>query len=169
MNNQLLWPNLTRYAMLVLIQGLLLKDLPLITNEYIQILIYPIVILLLPLELSIPVVVLLGFLIGFSVDVFYGSIGVHAAASTFSAYARSFIIQVYEPRAGFGTMPLPNVNLNWFLRYAAIFYALHLFFYFMIEAFTLVYIGKITLHTITTWVLSMLAVSVYMLIFNPKK
>ena len=108
-------------------------------------------------------------MLGISVDFFYASFGVHAAASVFSAYMRQFIIRSFEPRAGFGDTQIPFVNLNWFIKYAGIFYALHLFFYFTVDAFTLVYIGSITLHTIVSWVLSMLAVLIYMIIFNPKR
>jgi hypothetical protein len=169
MNSNLFWPNALRFAMLILVQGLLLKDLPEVTSKYIQILIYPIAILLLPLEMAVPLLVLAGFFLGLAVDFFYGTIGVHAAASTFSAFLRPYIIKAFEPRAGFGTLPIPNVNLNWFLRYASIFYALHLFFYFTVEAFTFVYIGQITLQTISAWILSMVLVGIYMVIFNPKE
>jgi hypothetical protein len=169
MNSDLIWSNSFRVIILVLLQGLLFKELPGLTNEYIQLFIYPLAILLFPLDLAVPVIVLLSFFTGLFVDFFYGAIGVHAAACTLSGYVRQYIIAAYEPRAGFGSIPIPNVNLNWFLKYAAIFYAIHLLFYFMVEAFTLVYIGKITGHAIVAWVVSMIGVVLYMLIFNPKK
>ncbi len=165
----LIWPNVFRYVLLVLIQGLLLKELPELTNQYIQIFIYPLIICLLPLGTPVPVLVLIGFFVGLSVDIFYGSIGVHAAASTLSAYVRRLVISAFEPRTGFGSTEIPNVNLNWFLRYAGVLYGVHLAMYFMVEAFTLVYFGKTTIHTIVAWIVSMIGVLLYMIIFNPKK
>lgn len=168
-SSELIWSNVFRYVLLVLIQGLLLKELPELTNEYVQLFIYPLIICLLPLGMAVPVLVLIGFLVGLSVDFFYGSIGVHAAASTLTAFARNYVIAAFEPRAGFGTIPIPNVNLNWFMRYAGVLYVAHLAMYFMMEAFTLVYFGKTTIHTLVAWLVSMIGVVVYMIIFNPKK
>jgi rod shape-determining protein MreD len=168
-NSELIWSNVFRYILLVMIQGLLLKELPELTHEYIQLFIYPLVLCLLPLGLAVPVQVLIGFVVGLSVDLFYGSIGVHAAASTLSTYIRNYIIAVFEPRAGFGTIPIPNVNLTWFMRYAGVFYAAHIAMYFIMEAFTLYYFGKTTIHTLVAWCISMIGVAVYMIIFNPKK
>jgi hypothetical protein len=169
MNSELWWSNGRRYLLLVLVQGLLLQELPNLTHQYVQMFLYPLVIMLLPLDLAVPTLVISGFFIGLSVDFFYGSIGVHAAASTLSAYVRPFIIAAYEPRSGFGKIPIPNVNISWFMRYAALFLGIHLLFYFMVEAFTLIYMGRITAQTIIAWALSMLGVFMYMLIFNPEK
>jgi hypothetical protein len=169
MNSELWWSNGRRFLLLVLVQGLLLQQLPTLTHEYVQIFIYPIIIMLLPLGLAIPALVVSGFFIGLSVDLFYGSMGVHAAASTLSAYVRPFIIAAYEPRSGFGKSAIPNVNISWFMRYAALFFGVHLLFYFMVEAFTLIYIGRIAAQTIIAWALSLLGVFMYMLIFNPEK
>lgn len=169
MSNDLIWSNSIRFIILVLVQGLLMQELPGLTHEYVQLFIYPIIIMLFPLELSVPALVFFGFLTGLTIDFFYGTIGVHAAACTFSAYTRQFIIAAYIPRAGFGKLPIPNVNLSWFVRYAMIFLALHLLFYFTVEAFTFVYIGRIAAQTIITWALSVLGVFLYMLIFDPQK
>jgi rod shape-determining protein MreD len=169
MSSDLWWPNLSRFVLIVLAQGLLFIELPKLTDEYVQIFLYPVIIMLLPLDLAVPTLVVAGFVIGFSVDMFYASYGVHAAASTFSAFTRRYILAAYEPRAGFGKAPIANVNLSWFMKFAAIFFACHLLYYFSIEAFSLVYVGRIAAQSIVAWVLSLMSVFAFILIFDPKK
>lgn len=78
----------------------------------------------------------------------------------------------FAPRGGFtGKELIPSPEFLGTFRYmqaAGLFFIFHLFWYFSVEAFTFVYIGQITMKTITCWLLSMIFVFFYGFLFNPK-
>jgi hypothetical protein len=172
MNNTLLLPNLWRFIGLMIAQLVLMKPMSEVLGPPFHVLLWPLFILFLPIELGTPLSVLLGFAFGLIVDMMYGTLGVHASAGAFSAYARSFILAAYEPKGGFSgreTVPSPGwFGWPWFLQVGGIFFFLHLFWYFSVEAFTFYYIGTIALNTIVAWLLTMAFVVIYAFIFNPK-
>lgn len=167
--NSVIIANLLRFVGLTIIQVLVLKNMH-IDTLYIQILLYPTFILLLPVNTPHSLGILLGFVIGIAVDVFYGSLGVHGAASVFTAFVRPLVLGVLEPKSGYTTLIAPSkskLGINWFLRYSAILMAAHLFFYFSVEVFTLYYIGEILLKTFLSFIFSMIFVLLYQYLFDP--
>ena len=172
MNSSFLFPNLWRFIGLVLLQGLVLQQVGTTAGPYFNVLLYPLFILFLPIELPTIYAVLLGFAAGMTVDLFYGSPGVHASAGAFSGFARAFIVKAFEPRGGFTSkepIPAPSIfGWTWFLQVAGIFFLLHLFWYFSVEAFTFVFFTTISLKTAAAWVLTMLFTVFYGFLFNPK-
>ena len=173
MNSSNFFPNLWRFAILVLIQALILKQVTLSVGEYFIIQLYPLFILLLPIQMPTAFVVLLGFLVGIVVDFFYVTPGVHASAGAWSGFARAILLVAFEPRGGFtGKEPIAApayFGWRWFLQVSGLFLFLHLFWYFSVDAFTFVYFGTISLKTITAWVLSMMFVVFYGFLLNPKQ
>src|SRR4028118_1471244 len=57
--------------------------------------------LLLPFDISKVMLLILGFSTGLLVDVFYDTIGIHAAACTLLAYIRPYVIMFTTPRGGY--------------------------------------------------------------------
>lgn len=163
-----------RFVLLVLAQILIFKSIDLDTNgfSYFTIFIYPVFILLLPIRTPTVLVVLLGFLLGLTVDVFYDSLGVHAGASVFSAFIRSTILHLLEPRGGYEVNASPtksNYGINFFFKYAAIFMFFHIVIYFSLEIFTPVYFNEIFIRTGFSFILSILFIIIYQYLFNPKE
>lgn len=163
-----------RFVLLVLAQILIFKSIDLDTNgfSYFTIFIYPVFILLLPIRTPTVLVVLLGFLLGMTVDVFYDSLGVHAGASVFSAFIRSTILNLLEPRGGYEVNASPtksNYGINFFFKYAAIFMFFHIVVYFSLEIFTPVYFNEIFIRTGFSFVLSILFIIIFQYLFNPKE
>jgi len=163
-----------RFVLLVLAQILIFKSIDIDTNgfSYFTIFFYPIFILLLPIRTPTVLVVLLGFVLGLTVDVFYDSLGVHAGASVFSAFIRSTILHVLEPRGGYEVNASPtksNYGINFFFKYAAIFMFFHILVYFSLEIFTPVYFNEIFIRTGFSFILSLLFVILYQYLFNPKE
>jgi len=163
-----------RFVLLVLAQILIFKSIDLDTNgfSYFTIFIYPVFILLLPIRTPTVLVVLLGFLLGLTVDVFYDSLGVHAGASVFSAFIRSTILHLLEPRGGYEVNASPtksNYGINFFFKYAAIFMFFHIVVYFSLEIFTPVYFNEIFIRTGFSFILSLLFIIIYQYLFNPKE
>jgi hypothetical protein len=172
MNSSIL-PSIWRFLGLAFVQTILLNQVTLSVHEpYFNILLYPLFILLLPLELAAPYIVLLGFLMGLTVDFYYASFGIHASAGAFSGFIRPVVLAAFAPKGGFsGKEPIyAPAYFGWslFLQTAAVFLLLHLFWYFSVDAFTFVYFGSIALKTLVGWLLSMVFVILYVILFNPK-
>lgn len=138
---------------------------------YLQVHVYPLFILLLPLRTSRLLTLLLAFALGLSIDWFSETLGMHAAALVFTAYFRGPILALLEPREKYGPSAAPtkiSQNDTWFFRYASLLMLGHLFFYFSVEAFTFVYLQAILLKTLISWLGSMFFILALVYIFNPK-
>lgn len=162
-----------RFLLLVLIQGLILKRIAFNFGDFgfVHFFIYPILILILPLSTPRALVLVIGFLLGLSVDIFYDSIGVHASAAVFLAYIRPFVLNVLEPYEGYGVNAKPlisSMEFGWFLTYSSILLGLFTFFYFSVEAFSFVYIREILLNSIFSFIASLVLTLLLLFIFNPK-
>lgn len=137
-----------------------------------NIFIYPIIILLLPISMTRHYVILLGFVVGLLVDLFYDTVGIHAFALTALAYFRGPLLMALEPRGGYQLLMQPtksSMGTEWLLTYTSIALFIHALTYSTIEVFTFVFFGKILLKTIVTWVLSMIVIVGYHFLFNPRK
>jgi hypothetical protein len=171
MNNKF-FPNFWRFLGLVAVQVLLLKQLPLAMGAYFNILLYPLFILFLPIQLATPYLVLLGFAVGLMVDFFTGTIGVHASAGAFSGFFRFIVFAAFAPKGGYsGKEPIFSpAHMGWpaFLKVSMLFFAVHLFWYFSVDDFTVVHTWIISLKTAAAWVLTMIFVWLYTAMFNPK-
>ena len=128
--------NLIRFIVLVFLQVFLLKNITLynFSTPYIYILF----ILLLPFK--IPNVLLFGlsFLIGLTVDAFYDTPGLHAAACVLLAFVRIIFISITVQKDGFDNEPEPTLSImgfRWFFAYAITLTFIHHFFLFILEAF----------------------------------
>lgn len=164
-----------RAVIILLIQVLILKRISLGSSwlwQHGDIFIYPIIVLILPFRLARHYAILIGFLIGLIIDMFYDTIGVHAFALTATAYARGLLLSYLEPRGGYQISMSPtqsSMGLNWLLTFTSLSIIIHTFLYFTAEIFTFVYIGQILLNTLITFFLSMMVIMGYYLLFNPRK
>jgi hypothetical protein len=165
-------PHFARFVGLALVQSLLLKQVSLSLGSYINIIIYPLFILFLPMLTATTFLILLGFLMGICVDLFYGTPGIHASAGAFAGAIRPIVFKTFAPSGAYsGKEPIfspSNVGMRTFFQGAMTFFVLHLFWYFSVDSFTFVYFGTVTLKTLAAWGLSMLAVGLYVVLFNPK-
>ena len=171
--NSLIVANSLRFIGLVLIQVLVFKNIDFGWENfnYVNIIVYPIFIMLLPIRIPHALVVLLGFLLGITIDIFYDSLGVHASATVFMAFIRPLIIKAMEPRGGYNINHSPTkyrFGISWFLLYASILFISHLFFYFSVEAFTFVYIGQILIRSLMSFIFSMPFIIMYQYLLNPQ-
>ena len=174
MSNNIIVANAFRFFLLVLLQGLVLQQIPNSFERFNQfeIFLYPIFIFLLPFKTPHPLLILLGFMIGISVDFFYDSPGVHASAGVFVAYIRPFVASILQPREGYNNnVDIPTVDrfgVSWFASYTLILLFAHIFFYYSVEVFTFWYIWKIVLNTITSFMISAIFIVIFQALFNPK-
>ena len=163
-----------RFIVIVLLQGLIFRRISLGGDafNYISILIYPLLILLLPMKTSKSVLLLIGFLLGAAIDLFYGSPGVHMGATVMLAFLRPWVLKFLEPRGGYPVNASPTARdfgLGWFLQYAGTLLFLFLFCYFSMEVFTYSRFVEILLKTLSSFAVSFLVILFYISIFNPRQ
>ncbi len=128
--------NLLRFIVLVFFQVFLFKNISLynLSTPYPYILF----ILLLPFETPNIVLFPLAFLIGITVDAFYDTPGLHAAACTLLAFVRVSFINITVQKDGFDNEPEPTLSImgfRWFFTYILVLTLIHHFFLFNLEVF----------------------------------
>ncbi len=170
--NSIIKANAWRFFGLIIIQGLVLQNIGAGWEHfpYLHIILFPLFIFLLPLRTPRTLVILLGFIIGLAVDSLYNSMGVHASAAVFTAFIRPYLLNILEPRGGYNVNFSPTASrmgMGWFLKYSAILLAFHLFFYFIVEAFTFANFDTTLLNLLVSFIFSMICVIIYQVIFNP--
>ena len=165
--------NIIRFGVLLLLQVFLFQQVNWGWREedILFIYIYPLFILMLPIQMFRPFVIVLGFVMGLCVDLFYDTLGMHAAAGTFAAYLRPSIFNLVSPPNGYNIKlgPVPrDLGWAWFSRVLFLLLAIDLFIFFGAQAFAPQYIGQILLKTAVSLPPSYLMIVLGVLIFNPK-
>ncbi len=130
--------NAGRFIILVLFQVLVLNNIQF--SGFVNPFMYVLFILLLPFEAPRWVLLVSGFLLGLSVDIFSNTLGLHASATLFMAFLRPYVLRVISPRDGYETGTYPRVfyyGITWFLNYAIILVFAHHLFLFYFEVFRL--------------------------------
>lgn len=105
----------------------------------------------------------IGFVSGLVVDIFYDSLGIHAAACVFMMYLRPYWINLITPRGGYENVSEPRLKLlgsQWFATYGIALAFVHHFVLFFLEVgsfhlffFTLSKVVASTLLTFTMLVI----------------
>jgi hypothetical protein len=105
--------------MLGLIQILLLKNLALFGIAFCFL--YLVSILSFPSTIpSIPLL-LISFLLGLTIDIFYDSLGIHALSATFLAFLRPHWLKFISPSGGYDDNTNPTISemgIGWYISYA---------------------------------------------------
>lgn len=147
--------NILRFIVLVLLQVWVLNNIQFsgFVNPYM----YVLFILLLPFETPGWMVLILSFFLGVTVDMFTDTIGMHASASVFMGFLRSYVLQSISPRDGYETGTFPRVyyyGFVWFLKYSILLVFLHHLFLFSIEVFNFKTYHLVLLRTILSTIFS---------------
>jgi hypothetical protein len=119
----------------VLVQVLVLRNLVLFNSAFCFL--YIAFILLLPIELNSLVLMLIGFVLGFTIDIFYDSMGLHALATVLVSYLRNSWLATITPQGGYDSSSSATVmanGLQWFLVYSLPLVFLHHLVLFFVEA-----------------------------------
>ncbi len=173
MNSNLLSLSL-RFVLLLLFQVLILKQFALGWGGtiYVHVFIYPLFFFLLPFNVQRWFAMILAFIMGLLIDMFYNSPGVHTSALVFTVFSRHYVLSWLSPRDGYKVNLTPTkdkMGSPWFFRYASILLLAHLFFYFSVEVFNFRFFGKIILKTLFSYAASIIFIMMIMIIFNPKR
>ncbi|WP_291912874.1 rod shape-determining protein MreD [Chitinophaga sp. CB10] len=163
--------NIIRFVLLLLIQVFVLNEI--LIHQLVSPYIYMLFILALPFNLPRPALMLLGLLMGLSLDMFMNTMGMHAAACVFIAYLRPFIINILSPQGGFETTQktpsMTSMGVSQFLIYAAILVFLHHALYFTLEVFGFANPLYLLLKIILSSAASLFLIILYEMLFFSRK
>lgn len=158
--------NLFRFIIVVLVQVLVLKNIEL--GMFLNPFLYVLFILMLPFETPRSLLLLLGFVTGLTIDMFYDTMGMHAAATVFMAFCRPSVLKLFSPRDGyeFGVKPtVQYLGVPWFISYAGILIVLHHVALFYIEVFRFSDLFFTLLRALTSSAATLVLVTVSQFLF----
>ena len=127
-----------RFLLFVFAQVLILNQLEI--GFGIQLMIYPLFILLLPVEIGVISLMFVAFALGLSIDAVSDTYGLHTSSLLVVAFSRPLIYKLFAPRDGYDPMVETNIftmGTNWFLKTFGLLILLHHFWFFMLEMFKL--------------------------------
>ncbi len=134
--NNIIVRNTVRFIVLVLIQVFVLNNIS--VNGYINPYLYVLFILLLPFETPGWLLLTSSFVLGFTIDIFAHTPGMHTAASVFMAFCRPGLIRFISGSKGLepGMAPgIKDMGFRWFFLYSLILILLHHLLFFFLEIF----------------------------------
>lgn len=162
--------NILRFITLILLQVLIVKNIEL--GPYIVPFIYVLFIIMLPFNIQKMLLLLIAFICGLTVDVFYSTIGMHAAACVFVAYIRPGILKLISPRDGYDSNMEPTMQYmgtTWFLTYSLFMVLAHHFILFYIEVFRWSDFFSTFLRVLLSTIATMILIIVTQFLFYKRK
>ncbi len=154
--------NIGRFVFFIALQVLVLNNIHLFDGLIVPYL-YPIIILLLPLNLAHWAVMLVALGVGLSVDSFTNTLGMHASAAVLIGYLRGILLKWISPRDGYdaGQKPtLSDMGWSWFLSYAGLLIFIHHLWFFNIEHFQFDYFFRTQVRVLFSTVFTLFLICV---------
>jgi hypothetical protein len=164
--------NIVRFALFILFQVYVLDKIRL--HQMVTPYIYFMFILWLPFKMNRTLLMLIAFLLGFTLDSFRHHYGFHAAACVLIAYFRPFLINLLIPQEGADTnYEEPSFKslggILPYLIYAGVLSFLHNIWLFFLEALQFGDIWYFFVKTFLSTVISLLLVLITELLFTRKQ
>lgn len=134
------------FFIFLLYQVLILQNVVMFNTSFCFL--YVLYLLLLPVEANPLTLMAIGFIMGFIVDMFYESLGLHAFACVTMMYVRNYWLNSITPQGGYDSSAVPSLALSgvqWFLVYTMPLIFLHHTLLFFIEA------GGVGMFWFTLW------------------
>jgi hypothetical protein len=123
------------FLLLMIVQVFFVRNLAI--YEYGFCFVYVAFLLLLPFDISLVLLLFMSFLTGLAIDIFYDTLGIHAAACLLIAYLRPYVIKAITPRGDLDAgmrLSLKSMGMPWFLSYVMVLVFIHHSFLFLLEA-----------------------------------
>jgi rod shape-determining protein MreD len=147
--------NIFRFIVVVLFQVLVMDNV--MINGYMNPYIYLLFILLMPFETPRWILLLSGFALGLTMDLFTGTLGMHTAATVLAAFVRPYLLDLLASRDGYEPETYPRIyyyGFLWFLKYTLLLVLIHHLALFYLEVFQLKYFFSTLLRVILSSILS---------------
>ncbi len=150
-----------RFVLFFILQVVILNYIE--PNYGIQLMIYPLFLLLLPVEMNVFYLMITAFLMGAILDIFSNTFGLHASSAVVFAYFRPIIFKLFAPRDGYDILQetsLFTMGRSWFLRTYGLLLLIHHFWFFFFQMFKvseILYVLRQTgLSVVISFILSIL-------------
>lgn len=131
-----------KVVVLILVQVIVLKHLELgFANWWITPFLFIYILIDLPVKFNPLYGMLAAGILGFIIDVFYDTYGMHASASIFMVFIRFYFIPLILPRDGFdenSSVTVKNIGLLKYLLYLFVLAFIYHLWFFMVEKFSFV-------------------------------
>jgi hypothetical protein len=114
----------------------------------------------------------LGFVLGLSIDLFTGTPGLHAGATTLMAFCRPSIIKLVSGNLKFENIQEPSlgqIDGMWMFRYVLCMVFVHHFALFFLESFSFHLIGQVLLRILLSVPVSIFLIMMILYIFKREK
>ena len=151
------------FVVLIVLQLLIFNNIQF--SGYVNPYVYVMFILILPMAIPSWILLLLSFMTGFVIDIFSGTMGVHAFATVMAGFARPWVISLNvtaessEPE----TSPSSQTSgLRWFFIYAVTVVFIHHLSLFFIEVFSF----SNFFHTLLRVLLSTAVTTFFIVLFD---
>lgn len=159
------------FFLYVLVQVFILKDLVVFGTAFCFLYIF--FILLLPIEIKTIPLLLIGFFMGFCVDIFYDSLGMHTASTVLMAFIRRPWLNANVPTGGYDENVQPsilNMGFIWFTAYSLPLIIIHHFCFFYIDNLgTDLYIPLVIRTGSSVFFTLMTGIIVQLIFYNKKR
>ncbi len=167
--------NIITQVFLVIILGLLqiliLKNLALFGVAFCFI--YLLGILSLPFQIRPVPLLLISFSLGLGIDVFYDTLGFHAASATLLAFLRPYWLKALSPNVGYDDSSeptLPSMGIGWYISYSLpLVFVFSLAFFITDQWGTGSIIGVLNKSLFSSILTVILAIIVQLLFFKRKR
>ncbi|MBL4862673.1 MAG: hypothetical protein JKY09_06625 [Crocinitomicaceae bacterium] len=161
-----------RFVLFVLVQALVLNQIEI--GLGVQIMIYPLFILLLPVTISIFPLMLAAFGLGLCIDAMSNGYGLHTSSILAIAYFRPMIFNFFAPRDGYDLLVETNIfqmGTKWFISVFGILIVIHHFWFYMLEMFKLNELLFVVQKTVLSALVSLLICILlqYLFLRKPKE
>lgn len=126
-----------RFFVLTGIQILVLNNVQI--SGYINPFVYILFVMLLPPKMPKAIVLILAFMMGFTIDIFSDSYGIHSSATVLLAFLRPKVLALVSVKGGedLEAIGIKQLRINRFFTYSSILCLIHHFTLFYLEAFRL--------------------------------
>ena len=162
----LVWRNIGRFVLLMLVQLLVLNYVYL--GSYVMPMLYVLFILMLPTSMKRIPMLLIAFGTGLIVDIMAGALGFHALACTVVAMVRILFADRILTRGEEVIIDVPSIHSvtpQYFIAYLLLMFAIFYLVYFMVELFSFRGLWDVLLATVCSTLATTLLAVVYQWVF----
>lgn len=168
--NKLVWRNIGRFVLLMLVQLLVLDNVYL--GGYTMPMLYVLFILMLPTSTGRVPMLLIAFGTGLLADIMSGALGFQALACTVVAMMRILFADRILTRGEEITVSVPSlfsVTPQYFIAYVLLLTAIFYLVFFSVELFSFRGLGSVVLATVSSSIVTTLLAVIYQLVFLRRK
>ena len=141
-------------------------------GSYVNPFIYPLFLILLPFRIPRVLLLFIGFITGFTIDIFMSTPGLHTAASVLLAFVRPFVIRLASgaPLPEHATNPsIIEMGNRWFFSYTISLILIHHIAVFSLESFDPSQLGDTFFRIIISVPVSEILILMLVYFFQPAR